>query len=205
MPSTVSNHRLNLVLSLALEGRLYPPSNAGRGHPRPRCLVRIGATTAARVAVADGGAGDGVVVLGNVSTLPMPGAVPFWTSAQGYLLTHGMAPPEPSLVDVTRWVTGPLTDAVLPFYRRLRSTAGRLRRLRSRPSWDAASLQGTPAGFLYGGPADGRVPLYAAWHRAGLGQAVAGDPGDPVMSPCHAPLLLGYVDEIVETSDSTSQ
>ena len=45
VPTTLSNHRLNMVLSLALEGRLYPAPAEERGRMALRCLVRIGATT----------------------------------------------------------------------------------------------------------------------------------------------------------------
>jgi hypothetical protein len=203
VPSTVRQHHLNLLLSLALEGVPYPPPGE-RTSPPPRCLVQLGATPAARVAVI-GGTQDGTA-LGKISTLPMPGAIPFWINGQGCLLTRGMVPPRSTWFDVLRWVIDPMADATLPVRRRLRATAGRLRRrLQPRPPWDEASVEGTPAGFLYGVPADGRVPLYAAWHRSGAGQELAVEANDPRMSPCYPPMLLGYLDEIPEPSDSTSQ
>ena len=144
------------------------------------------------MALTQAGAGPGGIELGSVTTLPLPGAIPIWTTDGGLLLTRGMqVPPRGRLSTAVRWAVDPTGGSG---YRRLHSAVARIRRWWSAEGIDAGPDDDDPDGYLYGEAALGRSALYVAWHRAGWCQVLTLDVSDPVLEWCTAPMLLGYVD-----------
>jgi len=191
-PFVMRNHRLNLILSLVLEGRPYPPLNGDDAGRQPRRLVQSAESGRPGVALTQAGAGPGGIELGSVTTLPLPGAIPIWITDGGLLLTRGMqVPPRGRLSTAVRWAVDPTGGSG---YRRLHSAVARIRRWWSAEGIGAGTDEGNPDAYLYGEAAPGRSALYMAWHRAGWCQVLTLDVSDPVLEWCTPPMLLGYVD-----------
>jgi hypothetical protein len=181
--------RLNLTLSLALEGQPAPPT--GGGHDAPSLLEVAG------------GAGRGyrlgslpypgaVRELGALVARPLPGAIPVWF-ANGELRTRGMQRPVPAPRRRRwRWALAPLGSRSASG-RRLRDTARRLRHLRGRKSGPAGDLAGPPSGYLHQTDGPARTPLFAGWHPV-LGHQILTTEPAPSDDRPGGVMLLGYLE-----------
>jgi len=153
------DNRLNLTLSLALEGRPLPGGD-DRG-TLELLEVQDGASPRYRVGALPypGQARP----LGALVTRPLPGAIPVWVTADGEVRTRGMQPPRRATRRARwRWALAPLrgrSDGG-----RLRGTLRRSRSLRRAAPSYADATTGPPRGYLHQHDAPGRRPLAVTWH-----------------------------------------
>ena len=200
-------HHARTVLSLARDGRPYPPLDGATGRPRPECSASLGLVRAVdpvggRHLYGVGAAPPGRVVeeLGSLSEAPSPHCTPAWLTPEGYLVTRDYQPAaaRPSPLLAARWTLAPLFwRGLAPLPARARTAGWRLRRLLAGRQPRASSLGGEPVGYLHreGGPE--RRPLYSAAHPVtgdqllSISPSQAGDLGYGVV------VLLGYLDALV--------
>jgi hypothetical protein len=165
-------HHGRTVLSLARDGRPYPPlGDAGphRGWVGSRGLVRALDAVALRHVYAVGTLPPGRVVgeLGALADRALGDAIPVWLTEDGRVMTADYRPeaarPSPRLV--ARWALAPLAlRGFGPASARVRTFAWRLRRLVAGGAVPPAVPRGAPVGFLHREETPRRRPLYAAVH-----------------------------------------
>ncbi|MGH9026577.1 MAG: hypothetical protein ACRDWD_10775, partial [Acidimicrobiia bacterium] len=132
------DNRLNLILSLALEGRPHPPLEE-RETLRPLGLLEVSTGGGPEYRLGTLPHPGRVRELGTLVPRPLPGAVPVWVTTHGELHTRGMRPP----------------------------LAARARRLFSRRvtarDFDESTTS-EPSGYLHQREEVDRIPLFASWH-----------------------------------------
>jgi hypothetical protein len=175
------DQRLELVLSLVLEGRL-PASSAGEfADDHPLALKRswTGGRHTYEMGAPSAGHGN---ALGVLLARPLPGAIPIWFTADRRLLTRGMTPRPTARVGH-------------------RVPGSRLWRRLTRPPTTTSgshaldeSTAGSPDAYLHGQDGPDRVPLYLSWHPAFDDQLLSTTPDEAHRSGYGPCILLGYLE-----------
>jgi hypothetical protein len=171
------DNRLELVLSLVLEGRPAPPLD-GRGDSP---------SAPDRLEVPDGDRPGRT--LGRLVEHPLPGAVPVWLAGDGTLLTRGLRPPERSplqrLASVIRRVVARV---------RSRSDVAPAPARDKAPTISDDDTSRAPAGYLHQRGDAFRVPLYAGWSERWGRQVLGTDAADVRRRGGTGAILLGHLD-----------
>ncbi len=136
--------------------------------------------------------------LGALLREPNRDRVPVWIGPGGRLCTDRYAPPPPDLHPrtVARWVLAPLRwPELAPSTSRLQEVARRAidAVAASRRKGGAATIAGSPAGYLFSDGGDGLLPLYSAVHPVSGDQLLSTDERESTDLGFNAPVMLGFI------------